>query len=139
MLPSAQAVRNVVDDGGDKPEAATLTSRVSVPLKIASFFLLTCYGWLLFRAHSFDRIVAFTADLLGFGPAQASIIQKPTTSALLGMILLAGMQFYDYWTERLEAFLSWPPVFQGLLYAGLIFILIMGTSNAPAQFIYFQF
>ena len=131
------AMRSATGEPGKR--VGLVPSYVSVPLRIAFFFVLTCYGWLLFRAHSFDRIAAFTADLAGFGGTQASIITKPTTSAILGMVVLAGLQFADYRAGRLESFLRWRPALQGLLYAILLFILAMGTSNAPAQFIYFQF
>ena len=34
---------------------------------------------------------------------------------------------------------AWPAPVRGAFYAILIFVLLMGLSNAPAQFIYFQF
>jgi len=123
----------------DKGRTGLLSLWAWRPLRIGGFFLLTCYGWLLFRSHSFDRIVEFSTALLGLNGSQASIITKPTTSAILGIAILAIMQVCDYRTGRLESFLAWRPTVQGVLYAILIFILLMGTSNAPAQFIYFQF
>jgi len=63
----------------------------------------------------------------------------PTLSAIAGTLLLAGMQLVDYRAGRLESFMRWPAALQGALYAALFFVLIMGTSNAPVQFIYFQF
>jgi len=109
------------------------------PVRIGFFFLLTCYGWLLFRARTFDQISSFTTTLLGFDGTVSSTIGRPATSAILGMALLAALQVCDYRAHKLESFLSWRPSLQGLLYAALIFILAMGMSNAPAQFIYFQF
>jgi hypothetical protein len=58
---------------------------------------------------------------------------------LLGIAVLSVLQVCDYRAGRLESFKSWPIPLQGALYATIIFILIMGTSNAPVQFIYFQF
>jgi D-alanyl-lipoteichoic acid acyltransferase DltB (MBOAT superfamily) len=112
---------------------------VSTSLSITVFFAFCCYGWLLFRAHSWHQIQIFTGSLLGFGPHVPSVISKPTTSAVLGMLLLALTQFSDYVSGRLESFRSWTAPLQGFLYASLVFVLIMGTSNAPVQFIYFQF
>jgi alginate O-acetyltransferase complex protein AlgI len=108
-------------------------------LQIGGFFLLTCYGWLLFRAHSFERITTFTLALFGLGEPQTSLFTKPTTAAILGTALLIGLQICDYRAGKLESFMSWPPPIQGVLYAVLFFIFVMGTSNAPIQFIYFQF
>lgn len=136
-LPSQGTEHNA---GGKRSmRARLLPSYVAVPLRIGLFFLITCYGWLLFRAHSFERIATFTEALAGFAGTGSNIITKPTTSAILGMVVLAGLEFADYRAGRLESFLRWPIPVQGLLYGVVLFILIMGTSNAPAQFIYFQF
>jgi D-alanyl-lipoteichoic acid acyltransferase DltB (MBOAT superfamily) len=108
-------------------------------LRIFVFFLFTCYGWLLFRASSLEQIKTFTSTLLGFGGGHPSVISKPNTSALLGVVVLIFLQVCDFNKGRLESFKYWRPAPQGFLYAILIFVLIMGASNAPVQFIYFQF
>src|SRR5262249_16871758 len=65
--PSRGAEANTIGQCSENTKAGwLLSSRLWVPLRICFFFLLTCYGWLLFRAHSFDRIAGFTAALLGF-------------------------------------------------------------------------
>ncbi|MGB6309657.1 MAG: MBOAT family O-acyltransferase [Steroidobacteraceae bacterium] len=112
---------------------------IATPASIGIFLVFCCYGWLLFRARSFHQIRVFTGLLFGFGAHAPSVISKPTTSAALGMLLLGLTQICDYSSGSLESFRRWPPPLQGLLYAALLFILIMGTSNAPVQFIYFQF
>ena len=140
-LPSSiEAVSGTTDLHGGALQAPRLfPAWISTPLRIAVFFVFCCYGWLLFRAHSFDQIRTFTAVLFGFDAGGISVISKPTTAALLGIIVLSLLQFCDYRAGVLESFKNWWPALQGLLYATLIFILIMGTSNAPVQFIYFQF
>jgi D-alanyl-lipoteichoic acid acyltransferase DltB (MBOAT superfamily) len=137
---SAEAVSGTTDHhGGAVSASRLLPSWISEPLRIVVFFIFCCYGWLLFRAHSFDQIRTFTAVLSGLSPGGPSIISKPTTSASLGILVLIILQLCDYRAESLESFKRWWPPMQGLLYATLIFLLIMGTSNAPVQFIYFQF
>jgi D-alanyl-lipoteichoic acid acyltransferase DltB (MBOAT superfamily) len=108
-------------------------------LKMGTFFLFCCYGWLLFRANSFHQIAEFTTILFGRAPKIAPVISMPTLSALLGIPILLALQLCDYLAGRLESFQAWRPPLQGTLYAVLFFILIMGMSNAPVQFIYFQF
>ena len=125
--------------GGAISGPRLLPGWISTPLRIGVFFLFCCYGWMLFRAHSFDQIRTFTELLFGFGANAPSVISKPTTSALLGIVVLIVLQICDYRAGILESFTRWRPALQGLLYATLIFILVMGTSNAPVQFIYFQF
>jgi alginate O-acetyltransferase complex protein AlgI len=137
---SSEAIRGTSTlHGGAVRSSRFLPAWLSTPLRIAVFFIFCCYGWLLFRAHSFEQIRAFTAQLFGFGASGPSVITKPTTSALLGIAVLSLLQFVDYRNGCLESFKRWCLPFQGALYAALIFILIMGTSNAPVQFIYFQF
>ena len=107
--------------------------------KIGFFFLFTLYGWLLFRANSLQQVVDFTRLIFnGFGSLDIGFA-IPRLSALAGIPLLAVMEFAEYnlndryWYRRLLL-----PLF-GLQCATLLFLTLMGTSNEPAQFIYFQF
>jgi D-alanyl-lipoteichoic acid acyltransferase DltB (MBOAT superfamily) len=108
-------------------------------VSIAVFFLFMCYGWLLFRAHSWDQITTFSAALAGYAPSVPSVIPKPPLAALAGLALFIPLQLIEWHDGRRECFRFWPRPLQGALYAAFLFILAMGTSNAPAQFIYFQF
>jgi alginate O-acetyltransferase complex protein AlgI len=137
---SAEAVAGTTDlHGGATRRSRMLPSWISTPLRIVTFFVFCCYGWLLFRAHSLDQIKAFSLLLIGRGAHVVPVISTPTMSALLGIVVLGILQLYDYRSGCLESFRYWHPPLQGVLYATLLFILIMGTSNAPVQFIYFQF
>jgi D-alanyl-lipoteichoic acid acyltransferase DltB (MBOAT superfamily) len=106
---------------------------------IGFFFLFVCYGWLLFRANSFDQIIHFTGRLVGLGPTAGSIMARPPLAGVAGFALLLVLQLVEWIDGRRDCYRHWPRPLQGLFYAALIFILAMGTSNAPAQFIYFQF
>jgi D-alanyl-lipoteichoic acid acyltransferase DltB (MBOAT superfamily) len=102
------------------------------------FFILTGYGWLLFRATSLAQIIAFTKILfVDFGNLTLSM-PRPTLPALWGIPLLIGYEIVEYQTDNLYLSRSYSAV-RGALYAALIIILLMGESNAPAQFIYSQF
>ena len=108
-------------------------------LRIAFFFVFVCYGWLLFRAGSFAQIATFTWALFGFGPDVPSVLPRPALPAVAGLAILIVLQIAEYRDGRAECFRYWPRPLQGALYAAMIFVLAMGLSNAPAQFIYFQF
>jgi len=140
-LPTSVEAVNATTDrhGGAIRRAKFLPDSISIPLRIAVFFVFCCYGWLLFRADSLEQISTFTNLLLGFGTRGTSVMARPTLAAQLGIVVLAGLQICDYRAGILESFRNWAPPLQGLVYAALIFILIMGTSNVPGQFIYFQF
>jgi D-alanyl-lipoteichoic acid acyltransferase DltB (MBOAT superfamily) len=103
------------------------------------FFVLTCYGWLLFRATSLAQIITFTKILfLDFGNLTLSI-PKPPLPALLGIPLLIGYEVVEYLAENSQLKRRFPTPARAALYAALIIIVLMGQSNAPAQFIYSQF
>jgi alginate O-acetyltransferase complex protein AlgI len=122
-----------------RPKPAHPTGTVRNAASIAFFFIFVCYGWLLFRAHSFEQIVQFTGILftdfgnLDYGGG------IPRISALLGIPLLAAMELYQYLTNdrQFERRLVVPV--RAALIAVMLTITLMGTSNEPAQFIYFQF
>ncbi len=125
--------------GGAVHRSRLFPEWISTPFRITAFMVFCCYGWLLFRAHSLEQIEGFSLTLVGFGPKIAPVFSKPTTSALLGIAILIILQTCDYLSGSLESFRRWHPSAQGILYAALIFVLTMGLSNAPVQFIYFQF
>jgi len=102
------------------------------------FFAFVCYGWLLFRANSLDQIVEFTRTLLTSFDLHLTM-EKPTFSALLGVPVLLALEFLQF-SARTPLFYRrlWIPA-RGLIYASLVLLIVMGTSNDPQQFIYFQF
>ena len=108
-------------------------------LLIASFFALTCYGWLLFRAHSFDQIVDMTSILFkDFGNLDYGG-PLPRISAVLGLALLIPLEFAQHRRQDTHTYQKWPLPVIGMLIAAMITVTFMGMSNEPAQFIYFQF
>ena len=103
------------------------------------FFLFICYGWLIFRAHSLAQIIDFTSLLVyDFGDLDygAGI---PRLSSLMGSCLLFLMEVAQYWRGDVRYYRRFPAPLRGFHIAALIAITIMGMSNEPAQFIYFQF
>jgi alginate O-acetyltransferase complex protein AlgI len=108
-------------------------------LATAVFLVVTCYGWLLFRAHSLAQIVDFTSLLVtDFGNLDYGG-GAPRLSAILGMSLLFMMEIAQYWKADPCYYRRFPAPIRGFLIAALIAITMMGMSNDPAQFIYFQF
>ncbi|HEY9633366.1 MAG TPA: MBOAT family O-acyltransferase [Coleofasciculaceae cyanobacterium] len=106
---------------------------------ILFFFVLTCYGWLLFRATSLAQIITFTKILfVDFGNFALSV-PKPPLPVLLGLPLLIGYEVVEYLTANSHLKLRYPVPARAAVYAALIIIVLMGESNAPAQFIYSQF
>ena len=103
------------------------------------FFVLTCYGWLLFRATSLEQIVAFTRTLVT-GPFDLGVyVRTPRLPALVGLPLLLAYEWAEYAAGTNVFYRRLAPPIRGAWYASLIFVLVMGLSNEPSQFIYFQF
>lgn len=103
------------------------------------FFIITCYGWLLFRATSLFQVVTFTKILfVDFGNFALSM-PKPPLAALLGIPILFGYELLQYMALKPNFNRRFSIPARAAFYATLIFILLMGASNAPAQFIYSQF
>ena len=103
------------------------------------FFVLTCYGWLLFRATSLAQIITFTKILFVDIGNFALTMPKPPLPALLGIPILMGYEFFAYKSQNQDFFLRYPTPARAAIYATLLIIVFMGLSNAPAQYIYSQF
>ncbi len=103
------------------------------------FFLLTLYGWLLFRANSWHQIITFTTVIFrDFGNFSLTM-PKPTLAGLLGIPILIIYEILEYNAASKHFYLRFPEIIRGAFYAIMTIMIIMGMSNEPAQFIYFQF
>lgn len=107
---------------------------------MALFFVFTLYGWLLFRAVSFEQVATFTTSLLQLkGLGDPLIIPMPPFSALLGLPILLGYELVSFAAEK-----GWHPLapvrfFRPAVHGLMLFAFIASLSTPPAQFIYFQF
>jgi D-alanyl-lipoteichoic acid acyltransferase DltB (MBOAT superfamily) len=109
-------------------------------LKMAGFGVVTLYGWLLFRARSFDQIATYTSTLLTGRGGFTFEAGRPAVSAAAGVLLLVAWEITRYRLGGDARFYHrLPPALVGLALALMLFLTLMGMSNEPAQFIYFQF
>ncbi len=113
--------------------------RLVVVVSTFLFFQLVCYGWLLFRAHSFAQIASFSAQLLHGSYRVAPTLAKPSLATLVGSAILIVYDFLAYRSGRATFYRSWPVPVRSALYAVMLFVLVMGLANARSAFIYFQF
>ncbi|MGK7942100.1 MAG: MBOAT family protein [Crocosphaera sp.] len=108
-------------------------------IKTIIFFIFTCYGWLLFRANSFQQIMNFTQILLTDLTNWSLSLSNPTMAGLFGLPLLIVYELFEYLQKSPHFYLNLPATLRGMLYALFTTLIIMGMSNEPEQFIYFQF
>ena len=107
--------------------------------KMAVFFILTCYGWLLFRCNSLAQVVEFTRILFADFGDMTIYMKRPTFAAVLAIPLLIAYEIAEYRTGDIRFYLRvYKPVF-GITAAYIAFLFLMGISSEPVQFIYFQF
>jgi alginate O-acetyltransferase complex protein AlgI len=105
----------------------------------AAFLLVICYGWLLFRAHSLAQITHFSWLLIrDFGDLNYGG-GAPRFSSMFGIVLLVAMEITEYWSQDRHYYRRLAIPVRGFLIASMLAITLMGMSNEPAQFIYFQF
>ncbi len=105
--------------------------------RMAAMFLMTCYGWLLFRADSFGQIVYMTAAL--FSPFEALPLNQLGEVAWRAAPLIV-VQVIQYRSGRLE-FLRLPVFTPALRSAAcaLMAYAVLFLGGASQSFVYFQF
>jgi alginate O-acetyltransferase complex protein AlgI len=123
-----------------EPVTNVATGMLRVPwllARIACMFVLTCYGWLLFRATSLEQIINMTASLVHplNGLPLESFYKVFTLSAPLIIV-----QLVQHNSNRLEFHrLSWiPKGLYSVMYALMVYCTIF-LGGTPQAFVYFQF
>jgi alginate O-acetyltransferase complex protein AlgI len=100
-------------------------------------FLFVFYGWLLFRARSFDQITAMTRAL---GDWTAPVWLG---SYILNLVAFAAplalMEIWQHRSNNLLAPLRMPRWARGLLEGGLLIAIVLFWEKDSTPFIYFQF
>ena len=85
------------------------------------------------------QITEFTSVLFtGFGGLSYGS-GAPRLSALLGMGVLLVIEIAQFLCKDVHYYERFPVPARGFLIAAMIAITLIGMSNEPAQFIYFQF
>jgi alginate O-acetyltransferase complex protein AlgI len=102
-----------------------------------AMFLMTCYGWLLFRASSLSQVVNMTAALTDPLQAMDWHAMGKVTAIIAPLVLVQVIQFR---TNRLY-FLSPPttPVYMRVVAYAVMAYLVLFLGGRPQSFVYFQF
>jgi alginate O-acetyltransferase complex protein AlgI len=103
-----------------------------------AMFHLVCYGWLLFRARSFDQIASFTRALAGGLGGLAALGPFPAVLALLA----ATLWVVELWVRNADDPRPSPGWHAGLgpLACSLLLLsIVLLTPGDTRSFIYFQF
>ena len=117
-------------------------STISKILFHISFFHLTMFGWLLFRANSFTLIFQNIKAFFTFGGMQ-TIIDKPGLPLFVSLLMLliyeliVEFKLHDKVRFAKSSFVS--DLFIGGFVGIILFLTMVGNLKPPAPFIYFQF
>ncbi len=112
-------------------------STVSYWTRVALFFQLTCFGWLIFRANSLGQLSQMTGALLH--PLQGLDYALASRVFLFALPVIA-MPLIVYFANQLAVFrFAWRIVeVRVVCYAALLY-LVLFRGGLPESFIYFQF
>jgi len=107
--------------------------------KITVCLMIVCYGWLLFRAPSLEKILTLTSTLIfDFGNLDLGIAW-PRLAAAIGIPILFIAELAEKASEEKPFYQKMPVSAWTSLYAAIIFCLAMGITTESTQFIYMVF
>ncbi len=110
-----------------------------IGVKIVFFFMITLYGWLLFRAPSFAKIMTLSSTLFfDFGNLDFSA-SLPRAAAIFGLPIFMFIESMGYFMKGESFHKRLPVPIWTATYASMLFCLAMGMNTQSSQFIYFQF
>lgn len=117
--------------------AIALPRGIWLVLNIGCMFIMTCYGWLLFRATSLGQIIDMTHALAR--PFEGLDIAALQTIGLYALPLIA-VQWLQWRNGELQ-FMRLPIIpgwLKPVLYAGMFYAAVF-LGGTPQSFVYFQF
>lgn len=103
----------------------------------AAMFAMTCYGWLLFRAHSLDQVVAMTRSLTAPLTGLDMEAMKRVTLIISPLLLVQLIQWRS--GELFFMKLRWIPVPARVVGYSLMLYAVLFMGGLPQSFVYFQF
>jgi alginate O-acetyltransferase complex protein AlgI len=109
-------------------------------LRIVLYFQVTALSLLIFRSNSIHEVGTLLRTLIGGGSGAGHLnIGMLSLPTMLAIPLFLVFDFQAYWNSSDLFYRKWPDAARGGLVAAMLILLLMGWSNAPAEFIYFQF
>jgi alginate O-acetyltransferase complex protein AlgI len=106
-------------------------------LRVLSMFLLTCYGWLLFRATSLEQVVSMTASLASPLAGMNWDEMARVTWIIAPLLFVQAIQART--GELFFMRLVFVPQVVRVIGYSLMFYLALFLGGVPQSFVYFQF
>ena len=102
-------------------------------------FHVTCYGWLIFRAHSAGQIFDFTRRLVTDLTFTVATVQSLLEPLLWIVVPLLAVHIWQARHDDELAVLRLPVPVRYAVYGGVFWLVLVFGDFAGAEFIYFQF
>ena len=117
------------------PQAALWTV-----IRIVVFFQFTCFGWLLFRAGTFENMRRMLTDFFAT-PDKTPGLVSPAHLLTLGVIatVLFAAQWFKYKSANHDVIFKMPVLVRAVVYALMILGILVFGEYGGGEFIYFQF
>ncbi|MCB8943379.1 MAG: MBOAT family protein [Ardenticatenaceae bacterium] len=111
-------------------------NRLIVLLRMGLMFILTLFGWLLFRAHSLDQI-SYMITHISFATSSTSL--ELGKELLFYVTPLFLVELGQYISRDLLWITKWPQAARILVYSIILIWIIVFGARESLEFIYFQF
>ena len=122
-----------------KVKVETLGSRLAGAAAVTGMFLLSCYGWLIFRSRSLNQVVSLTGSLFGGFAGSAGALADDGPALLFYTVPLLAIHAFEAKRRDLMVVLKWPLLVRYTVYAALFYLTLLFGDFAGSKFIYFQF
>lgn len=104
--------------------------------QVIPFFLLTVFGWLLFRVENFEQIIYFIS-YIGIDGFLELGNELDKFSVLIAFLLVVELCLLR--TESNSLFFPKSPVLSGLIGGVMITVILVSSVRNSTEFVYFQF
>jgi len=113
--------------------------RVPPAFWIVIYFHVTLGSLFIFRAKSVQQVGDYLRTVFFHFGGLSLHIARPSLPTLVGIPVFLVLDYLAYRAQSERFFGAWQPAARGALYASLFVLLLMGWSNAAAEFIYLKF
>ncbi|MGH1471226.1 MAG: MBOAT family O-acyltransferase [Cellvibrionaceae bacterium] len=111
----------------------------TISLSVFLMYVFACYGWLIFRADSFEQIHVMTQGLFFGWNLGAQNLLGMYSELLMYIWPVLLVQVWQMSTGKLDFFYRLPILVRDLIIAVIIYLIFVYGSSESQGFIYFQF
>lgn len=109
-------------------------------LKVVLFFQVTAYGWLLFRATSFEQIAVFSRKIISSPLSMTDhLLMFPPVPSICAILFLFVWDLCAELVAKQNFYWGWSLAVRATLWATMFYLFAFGATVQTTGFIYAQF